>query len=458
MKLIKYIAFGLFVFLCMATVSYGQGATIVVAKTFVATNQTDSTSASVRRPGAMRSDPSTGKMRFYWGGAWHGSPGSPIEFAGLTTNGLMYATSTQTIGNGSNLTWDNTNIALTLGNLRFSNHGGLSSDNVFIGTTAGNFTNTSLNNVGIGADALNDVTSGSQNTAIGRHAMDNLTTGANNVAYGYNAFSGATFNGSNNVAIGSSSGAVASTGTGNTLIGSSTASSLTTGSNNIAIGNSALPSVTTGSNNVSIGQSAAVNSTTADGQLSIQNAIYGVSNTSTGSTLSTGQIGIGIKNPTSQLHVTGNTNNKSLFLVETDDGADVINAYEAGGTRTLELLGRPFVQPIGAACSDETTALTTGTAKVTFRMPYSLTVTAVRASLTTAQASGSIFTVDINESGTTILSTKITIDNTEKTSTTAATPPVISDTALGDDAEITVDIDQVGTSGATGLKIWIIGY
>jgi len=109
------------------------------------------------------------------------------------------------------------------------------------------------------------------------------------------------------------------------------------------------------------------------------------------------------------------------------------------------------------AASDESTALTTGTGKVTFRMPYAFTVSAVRASLSTAQASGSIFTVDINESGTTILSTKLTIDNTEKTSTTAATAPVISDTSLADDAEITIDIDQVGDGTAKGLKITLIG-
>lgn len=112
---------------------------------------------------------------------------------------------------------------------------------------------------------------------------------------------------------------------------------------------------------------------------------------------------------------------------------------------------------IQAAASDETTALTTGTAKVTFRMPYAMTVTAVRASLSTAQASGTIFTVDINEGGTSILSTKLTIDNTEKTSTTAATPAVISDSALADDAEITIDIDQIGDGTAKGLKITLIG-
>lgn len=117
--------------------------------------------------------------------------------------------------------------------------------------------------------------------------------------------------------------------------------------------------------------------------------------------------------------------------------------------------GLPF--EIGVACSDETTALTTGTAKITFRIPRAVTLTAVRASLSTAQTSGSIFTVDINEGGTTILSTKITIDNGEKTSTTAVTAPVISDSSLADDAEITVDIDQVGDGTAKGLKVYLIG-
>ena len=114
--------------------------------------------------------------------------------------------------------------------------------------------------------------------------------------------------------------------------------------------------------------------------------------------------------------------------------------------------------PIIIACSDETTPLTTGTAKVTFRVPYAFTLTAVRASLTSAQTSGSLVTVDINEGGASILSTKLTIDNNEKTSTTAATAPVISDSSLADDAEITIDIDQVGNGTATGLKVTLIGY
>jgi len=112
---------------------------------------------------------------------------------------------------------------------------------------------------------------------------------------------------------------------------------------------------------------------------------------------------------------------------------------------------------IQLAASDETTALTAGTNKVTFRLPVAFTLTAVRASLTTAQASGSIFTVDINQSGSSVLGTKLTIDNTEKTSVTAATPATITTSSLTDDAEITVDIDQIGNGTATGLKITLIG-
>lgn len=117
------------------------------------------------------------------------------------------------------------------------------------------------------------------------------------------------------------------------------------------------------------------------------------------------------------------------------------------------------IQCIPVACSDETTALTTGTAKVTFRMPYAFKLTDIRASVTTAPTGGTLLTVDVNESGTTILSTKLTFDASEKTTTTAATPRVISDSDLADDAEMTIDIDAVGsTIAGAGLKVYLIGY
>tara|TARA_R110000823_G_scaffold30987_2_gene88626 strand:- start:25 stop:522 length:498 start_codon:yes stop_codon:yes gene_type:complete len=112
---------------------------------------------------------------------------------------------------------------------------------------------------------------------------------------------------------------------------------------------------------------------------------------------------------------------------------------------------------IQVACSDETTALTTGTAKMTFRMPHAMTLSEVRCSVTTAPT-GSVLTVDINDSGATILSTKLTIDIGEKTSTTSAIPPVINQISLSDDVEITIDIDTIGsTIAGAGLKVTLIG-
>jgi hypothetical protein len=111
------------------------------------------------------------------------------------------------------------------------------------------------------------------------------------------------------------------------------------------------------------------------------------------------------------------------------------------------------------AASDEATDLATGTNKVYFRMPYAGTLLAVRASVNTAPTDAKI-EVDINEdtgSGpVTLLSTKLSIDASETTSTTAAVPAVISDSALANDAEITIDIDQVGsTIKGKGLKVYL---
>ena len=136
--------------------------------------------------------------------------------------------------------------------------------------------------------------------------------------------------------------------------------------------------------------------------------------------------------------------------------------WNATAVDVTYLASNAKTQAIMFAASDETTALTTGTGKLTFRMPYAMTlfagVSGIKASLTTAGSTSGVTTVDVNEAGSTILSTKLTIDSGETTSVTAATPPVISDTALAADAIITVDIDGL-SGGATeaGLKITLIG-
>jgi hypothetical protein len=137
-------------------------------------------------------------------------------------------------------------------------------------------------------------------------------------------------------------------------------------------------------------------------------------------------------------------------------------AWSAGDKIELRLTAGMFenantpYEYIQVACSDLTSDLETGAAKAYFRMPFAGTLVDVRASVLTAPT-GSGITADINEAGTSVLSTKLTIDATEKTSETAATAAVISDAALADDAEITIDIDAVGSTVAgAGLIVTLV--
>ena len=130
-----------------------------------------------------------------------------------------------------------------------------------------------------------------------------------------------------------------------------------------------------------------------------------------------------------------------------------VTAIDDAGVVSVAIPVESFV----VAASDETTAITATTNKVKFRMPYAFTLTAVRASLSTAQASGNTFTVDINKNLATVLSTKLTIDNTATTSVGAGTPPVISVSSFADNDEVEIDVDQIGDGTAKGLKVTLIG-
>ena len=84
------------------------------------------------------------------------------------------------------------------------------------------------------------------------------------------------------------------------------------------------------------------------------------------------------------------------------------------------------------AASDNETALATGTV-FTFYMPYAMTLTDIKASVLTAP--------------------------TEFHTSTAATQPALTDTALANNAKIEIIIDQVGSTVAgAGLVIYMIGY
>ncbi len=176
--------------------------------------------------------------------------------SGLTTNRIPYATSATTLGDDSALTWNDTNKVLTIGAARIFSPSGVL-ENLFIGNSAGNFTLDGAGasfNIGIGRLTLNATTTGSQNVAIGPNAGQSITNGSNNVLLG------------------------------------NLAGGLLTASNNILIGYRAGDALTSGSNNLVIGFDIDAQSATASNQLSLANSIFGLGNSSTGTTVSTGII------------------------------------------------------------------------------------------------------------------------------------------------------------------------
>lgn len=117
---------------------------------------------------------------------------------------------------------------------------------------------------------------------------------------------------------------------------------------------------------------------------------------------------------------------------------------------------------IAIALGDESTVLaaaSTSVPVVTYHMPYAFTLTNVKVGCTVAGTGAALLTVDVHEAGTTVLSTKVTVDASEKTSGTAATAMVISDSALAADSLIEVFVDLIDTDNvAAGVKVYLIGY
>jgi hypothetical protein len=128
------------------------------------------------------------------------------------------------------------------------------------------------------------------------------------------------------------------------------------------------------------------------------------------------------------------------------------NAYDGTANQLATYAG--ITNVMTWALSDMTTALTTGTNKNYWYAPaLGMTIKWVRATVALKSTSGTP-TFDINEAGTSILSTKITIDSDEFDSLDATAPPVISDSSIAAKAKVDFDIDVAGTAAA-GAQIQI---
>lgn len=150
--------------------------------------------------------------------------------------------------------------------------------NNYFGYNAG-YTNTGSYSdyIGYGAGQL---LSASNTVAIGRESL----RGGSNLSYSYSL---ATT--SNNVALGAFTGYNIQTG----------------GDNNLLLGYRAAYGLTTGANNIVIGYDVEAPSNTGDNQLNIGNIVFGTGIDGTGTTLSSGNVGIGTTTPATKLQVFG---------------------------------------------------------------------------------------------------------------------------------------------------------
>ena len=217
--------------------------------------------------------------------------------------------------------------------------------NVFIGFNAGNTNTTGSQNAGIGCKSLYANTIGNKNTANGFRSLYNNESGQNNTANGhsslYNNTSGDlnTSNGSYslyknetgsyNTANGYRSQYNNLTGIQNTSIGYQSLHLNTTGNNNTALGYEAGENITTGSNNIIIGNDIDAPIATGNNQMSIGNLIFATGIDGTGTTISSGNVGIAISNPQETLHVEG-----SIRMVDGNEAAGKILISDANGTAT----------------------------------------------------------------------------------------------------------------------------
>ncbi|MFA5877415.1 MAG: immunoglobulin-like domain-containing protein [Candidatus Paceibacterota bacterium] len=191
-----------------------------------------------------------------------------------------FALSSCTTGCGSNNAFGNTTLqSLTTGqdNTAFGN------SSQFRGTTAGA-------NASFGYASLYTNKTGTDNIAFGNDSLRYINNATSSVAIGSGAIAGvsgdlATLQ--NNVAIGYRAGYTMGTGA----------------NNNILIGYQAGNAITTGASNILIGYDIDAQSGTGSNQLSLGNLIFGTGIDGTGTTVSSGNIGIGTTTPLSKLQV-----------------------------------------------------------------------------------------------------------------------------------------------------------
>jgi hypothetical protein len=127
------------------------------------------------------------------------------------------------------------------------------------------------------------------------------------------------------------------------------------------------------------------------------------------------------------------------------------NGIQVSSNANLLTISVVTTNDITIGVTDPISTITTGTAKQYWDATKAMTLKSVRCTVGTQSSSG-VITVNVKKNGTTIFSTKPTIDATETSTSTAATASVLSTTAVALNDRLTFDVDDAGT-GAKNLQV-----
>ncbi len=232
---------------------------------------------------------------------------------------------------------------------------------------------TGTNNTAVGSGALFGNSTGISNTAVGYQALTGTSTGSYNTAMGYSALTANT-RGQYNTAMGYWALVGNTTGNGNTALGYQALYSNKTGTYNIAVGNYALTSNVTGSNNTALGYNAGYDvlnggqniiigyypttgvgitsgsnniligydlqklTQTSSNQLDIGNLIF-ATGLASGTTLSTGSVGIGTSSPSAMLDIGNKGTTLGTLRLESSTAASYVQLQPSttSGSWTMTL-------------------------------------------------------------------------------------------------------------------------
>lgn len=242
-----------------------------------------------------------------------------VSFAGLTTNGIMFANTSTGITNNSSLTFVNNNAIVLNGIRTLFYRGGQYIGTLVIGNGGQNLTQNfnfdARFNTLVGIDSGVLMTTGARNTAIGYGTMYEVTSGSNNTAIGNESlYFGGT--GNENVAVGSSALYYSTSGRWNTAIGA-------------VSGYNPLVDLV-GNKNVFIGYNTSYISGSISGSTIIGNDINLLRN----DTIIFGnnkRVGINTNDPLATIHILGN----GIFSGDTNDSYVRLHRLSNGRVSTL---------------------------------------------------------------------------------------------------------------------------